>query len=90
MSNPHSSDFYVLSQHAAIMLQEREIKLEWLERILQHPQLILPDSSNPELTHALGRIPEFGDRVLRVVYNHIESPWRVVTLYFDRTQRNKL
>jgi hypothetical protein len=33
---------------------------------------------------------EHGGRVLRVVYNGSVKPVRVVTAFFDRTQRNKL
>ena len=29
-------------------------------------------------------------RVLRVIYNETVVPWRVVTIYFDRTMRNRL
>jgi hypothetical protein len=49
-----------------------------------------PDREDPELRHALARIPEYGDRVLRVVYNQTTVPWRIITVYFDRTQRNRL
>jgi hypothetical protein len=52
------------------------------ERIEQH-------ASDPALRHALARIPERGDRVLRVVYNVDTDPPRVVTAYFDRRQRGK-
>lgn len=48
------------------------------------------DNSDKELRHALGRIAECGDRVLRVIYNDTTTPWRIVTAYFDRTMRNKL
>jgi hypothetical protein len=37
----------------------------------------------PKLTHALGRVSEHGGRVLRVVYNGLAKPRRVVTVYFD-------
>ena len=42
------------------------------------------------LKHALRRIPEYDDRILRVVYNETSEPWRVVTVFFDRTMRGKL
>jgi len=41
------------------------------------------------LRHALARIAERGDRVLRVVYNASVNPPRVVTAYFDRRQRGR-
>ena len=79
-----------LSAHAKIVIAERSIEMEWLERVLAKPEKIEADRDSPELKHALGRIPEHGDRVLRVVYNGAVRPVRVVTVYFDRTLRNKL
>jgi len=43
-----------------------------------------------ELTHALERISEHGNRVLRVVYNASVEPYTVVTAYFDRAMKGKL
>ena len=79
-----------LSAHAKTVITERSIELEWLERVLAKPKRIEAHRDDPELKHALGRIPEHGDRVLRVVYNGAVRPVRVVTVYFDRTLRNKL
>jgi hypothetical protein len=81
---------FELSAHAKTVITERSIELEWLERVLVKPEKIEADRDDPELKHALGRIPEHGDRVLRVVYNVAARPVRVVTVYFDRTLRNKL
>jgi hypothetical protein len=81
---------YVLSSHAKAVVAARSIKLEWLERVLANPERVEPDKGDPDLKHALGRIPEHGGRVLRVVYNSVVKPIRVVTVYFDRVQRNKL
>lgn len=58
--------------------------------MLAQPQRVEQDREDSELRHALARIPEYGDRVLRVVYNETTVPWRIITVYFDRTQRNKL
>ena len=58
-----------LSAHAKIVIAERSIELEWLERVLAKPEKIEADRDDPELEHAWGRIPEHGDTVLRVVYN---------------------
>jgi hypothetical protein len=81
---------YRLTQHAKDVLEEREIPAEWLERVLSSPQRIEPDPDDSELEHSLGCITEFGDRVLRVVVNKTVRPVVVVTVYFDRTMRNKL
>ncbi|MGH7229605.1 MAG: DUF4258 domain-containing protein [Burkholderiales bacterium] len=81
---------YVLSAHAEIVVKERSIRSEWLERILEKPEKTQKDNEDPKLTHALGRISEQGDRVLRVIYNPTIDPLIVVTAYFDRAMRNKL
>jgi hypothetical protein len=81
---------YKLSQHAQDVLEEREIPIPWLERVLNSPARIETDGEDPALEHRLGRIQENGNRVLRVVVNNTVRPPRVVTLYFDRTMRNKL
>ena len=81
---------YVYTAHALAVMDERGIRKEWAERTLKRPRKLLDDLSDPALTHAIGRIPEYGDRVLRVVYNGKTEPWRVVTAYFDRSLRDKI
>jgi len=81
---------YELTQHAREILHERDISLEWLERILAAPERIEPDSRDASLEHRLGRIAQHGNRVLRVILNPQVTPPRVVTVYFDRTMRDKL
>lgn len=76
------------------MGSEPELRTESTrERVLalkvnEHPGLAR-DFTRPALRHALARIPERGNRVLRVVYNVDVNPPRVVTAYFDRRQRGK-
>ena len=81
---------FTLSTHASVVVAERGIPQEWIERVLSNPMKTEDDAEDPELRHALSRIPEHGDRVLRVVYNKTVEPWRIVTVYFVRTQRGKL
>ncbi len=80
---------YQLTAHAATVMAERNISTAWVERVLQNPERTKPDDNDPELHHALGRISERDDRMLRVVYNMTVKPWRIVTAYFDRGQRAK-
>ncbi len=80
---------FVLTAHAAVVIAERGIRAEWLEQALEHPDRTEPDREDLSLRHALKSIPEFGDRVLRVVYHPGNTPWRVVTAYFDRSQRRR-
>ena len=49
-----------------------------------------PDKDDPQLIHHLAVVPEHGNRVLRVVFNHLVTPVRVVTVYFDRKMKGKL
>jgi hypothetical protein len=81
---------YELSQHAKDTLAERQISDEWLERVFAMPEIIEPDKTDSKLTHHLGHIAEHGNRVLRVVINKQAQPVRIVTVYFDRTMKDKL
>jgi hypothetical protein len=66
------------------MIGERKISSDWIGRVLAHPLMVEQDREDPELRHALGRIPEHGDRILRVIYNATMKPWSVITAFFDR------
>ena len=81
---------YELSEHAKDVLDEREIPLVWLEQALNSPEKTEPDLLDDELEHRFCRINEHGNRVLRVILNITTKPPRVVTVYFDRTMRDKL
>jgi len=81
---------YTLSKHAEDAIQEREIRLEWIDQTMADPLTIELDPDDPELRHALRPIAEFGYRVLRVIFNQTRIPPRVVTAYFDRTMKGKL
>ena len=81
---------YSLTLHAAMVIAERGIALEWVARVLASPQVTEIDKHDPELRHALATIPEHGSRVLRVIYNENSEPWRIVTAFFDRNQKGKL
>ena len=81
---------YLPTNHASVVLRERDISVEWVRRVLTHPHLRLPDAEDPDLLHALAPIAEREDRVLRVVYNGASEPWRVVAAYFDRAWRGLL
>jgi uncharacterized protein DUF4258 len=81
---------FALTAHARTVIAERSIKAEWLARVLSQPEETEPDAADTNLKHALARIPEHGNRVLRVVYNGSVKPIRVVTVYFDRSMKGKL
>ena len=79
-----------LTHHAESAMVKRKIKKKWLERVLEAPQRIEPDSTDPMLEHRLGMISECENRVLRVIINPHMKPFRVITLFFDRKIRGKL
>jgi hypothetical protein len=86
-----SVDFpYRLTAHAARVLQERAISLEWVARTMAHPGRVEPDEHDPALRHRLAAIPEYGGRVLRVICDETSSPWTIITAYFDRRLRGAL
>ena len=80
---------FEVTHHAFSAIAEREIKTTWVVRVLTKPERTEVDRSDPALTHALGTIDECDGRVLRVVYNAVVDPPRIVTVYFDRRQRGK-
>ena len=84
-----TSPLFDLTAHASTAIAKRGIDPEWVGRVLTAPERVEQHASDPSLRHALARIPERGDRVLRVVYNVDTDPPRVVTAYFDRRQRGK-
>ncbi len=81
---------YEITKHARDALEERGILTGWMERALDEPALTRPSGRDTSLESRFLKIPEFGDRVLRVVVNKQAVPVRVVSVYFDRTMKGKL
>jgi hypothetical protein len=75
---------YTLTEHAKKISTERELPLEWLERVMNEPVLREPDPDDASLESRYRPIPEFEGRVLRV------EPIRVVSVFFDRSKRGHL
>ncbi len=78
------------SKHARDAIIEREIDPEWIMHTLDNPVRTEPDAEDPGLTHFLARIPENGNRVLRVILNDTVTPPLVVSAFFDRRLKKKL
>jgi hypothetical protein len=81
---------YELTRHARDVLRERRILVEWMERVIATPALVQPSATDVTLESRFLKIPEHGNRVLRVVVNKAVVPERVVSVYFDRTMKGKL
>ena len=78
------------TRHAVDVMQERLIPREWVESAVTEPALRSPDPNDPEVERFFRRIHEHGDRVLRVAVNTNVDPWRVVSVFFDRSRREDL
>jgi hypothetical protein len=73
-------------------MRQRGVPMDWVRRTLLRPDETGPDRQDNQLRHALKRFYHRGrgtSVVLRVVYNHVASPWRVVTVFFDRVARKR-
>lgn len=77
------------TDHAVDVMEERAIDPRWVETTLATPEWTVRDSTWPDRRHALRRIPERGDRVLRVVYTESTTQVLIVTVFFDRRMRSK-
>ena len=73
------------SAHFRDMLRERGIERDWVERTLAEPDET--EDRDDGTRHFLRRIPEHGNRWLRVIVNVAETPRRNVTVFFDRRLR---
>ena len=81
---------FELTKHAQKVLDERDIRIDWLERTLSAPELVLPDPDAAAVERRFRRIPESGGRVLRVAVNTAIRPNRGVSVFFDRRMKGKL
>jgi hypothetical protein len=75
---------FELSDHAKFQLEQRRIKIEWLQQTLSKPDRQIVGADSYGNTHYLKQIEEFECRWLRVVVNPSHNPQRVVTVFFDR------
>ena len=71
--------------HFTNMIEERGIDREWIDRAVINPDDVFDRSDGTR--HYIVRIPEFGNRWLRVIVNISVSPNRFVTAFFDRRLR---
>jgi len=74
----------VLTGHARDALEKRQILAAWMDHALTHAEVTEADPVDPDLEHRPARIPEFGDRVLRVIIDSKRTPPLVVTVFCDR------
>ena len=75
------------SVHLGDMLQERDVPRDWVDRTEREPDSVQEHEDGTR--HFLKRIPENGNRWLRVVVNVSVRPNRRVTAFFDRRLRRE-
>ena len=68
----------------------RMIPQEWVELAVAEPALRTADPNDSKVERFFRAIPEHGDRILRVAVNTRVAPWRVVSVFFDRSMRGEL
>ena len=73
-----------LSKHTADEMNGRGILLSYIEAALTSPDRAVPDPTDPALRRSYKVIPEFGNRVLRVVHRPDGDDIFVVTAHWDR------
>ena len=61
-----------------------------MESTIHEPALRSSDPSDPEIERFFRRMPEHGDRILRVAVNAHVARWRVVSVFFGRSMRGEL
>ena len=72
------------TRHATEVMQERDIRPEWIEKVVEAPEHLNVDAQDSARRLAFGRIAEFGNRWLRVVYVEANGEKRIITAFFDR------
>jgi hypothetical protein len=65
----------------------RGIRLAYIEATLATPDRRAPDPNDPALTRSFKAIPDFGNRILRVVHRPHGADIFVVTAHWDRGAR---
>ncbi len=78
------------TEHAKEAIQQREIHYQWINQTLAQPELRMEDPNDPTVERFFRTIPDYGNRILRVAVNTKSWPWRVVSVFFDRTMKGKL
>jgi len=75
------------TQHFKDMMKERLIQPTWVDMTLNEPEKV--DDKPDGTRHYLRRIPEHGNRWLRIVVNVKAKPNKAVTVFFDRGMKGK-
>jgi hypothetical protein len=58
----------IYTEHVLRRMAKRQLREEWIERVVENPTRIEPDEVDDTLEHRLAAVPELANRVLRVIY----------------------
>jgi hypothetical protein len=76
---------YELSEHASVMLRERNIQEAWVKSAMENPDK--KELKDDGTVHYIRAVEQYEGRYLRVVVNADAKPQRIVTVFFDRRMR---
>jgi hypothetical protein len=76
-----------LSKHTADEMNRRGIALAYIAAVIAAPERSMIDPKDAALTRSFRAIPDFGNRVLRVVHRPDGPDIFVVTAHWDRGAR---
>lgn len=79
----------IYTQHALQRMAKRQLREEWIERVIANPSQIEPDETDSALEHRLSPVPELAGRVLRIIVTK-DEPRRIITVHLDRKLKGKL
>jgi hypothetical protein len=79
----------IYTEHALRRMAKRQLREEWIERVVNNPSRIEPDEVDATLEHRLATVPELANRALRVIISKDELK-RVITAHLDRKLKGKL
>jgi len=79
----------IYTEHALRRMAKRQLREDWIERVIAHPSRIEPDEVDSTLEHRLAILPELANRVLRVIVSK-DEPRCVITAHLDRKLKGKL
>jgi hypothetical protein len=79
----------IYTEHVLRRMAKRQMRQEWIERVIGNPSRVEPDEVDATLEHRLAAVPELANRVLRVIVSK-DEPRRVITAHLDRKLKGKL
>jgi hypothetical protein len=74
----------VLTAHAAEVIRERALHLDWVEAAARNFEWSRPDPQGNGVEQRFRSITEYENRILRVACLENEEEIRIITAFFDR------